>query len=125
MPVLLHIAERDVWAVSVQSGAYRPDSLSQEGFIHCSLPEQVVAVANDRYRGRQDLVLLVIDPARVPAEIRYEDCYETGQEFPHIYGPLPVAAVTQVLIFEPGPDGCFGPPLSLDQDVETPDASDH
>lgn len=123
MPVLLHIAERDVWAAAGQSGTYRPDNLAQDGFIHCSLPEQVIGVANAIYRGRQDLVLLVIEPAKVPAEIRYEDCYESGQEFPHIYGPLPVAAVTQTLAFEPGPDGRFGLPLSLDQDVVAPDGN--
>ena len=33
-------------------------------------------------------MLLRIDPALVPAEIRVED------GFPHVYGPLPVAAVT-------------------------------
>jgi len=114
MPVLVHIAERDVWAAAVQSGAYGAESLAQEGFIHCSLPDQVIGVANSLYRGRQDLVLLVIDPVNVPAEIRYEDCYESGQEFPHIYGPLPVMAVAKVLAFEPGPDGAFALPPDLD-----------
>lgn len=113
MPVLLHIAERKVWAVAVQTGAYRPGSLAQEGFIHCSLPDQVIAVANALYRGRQGLVLLVIDPAKVPAEIRYEDCYESGQEFPHIYGPLPVEAVVETLEFETGADGHFSLPSNL------------
>jgi uncharacterized protein (DUF952 family) len=105
--LLLHIAERQSWAAAVQSGEYRPATLNHEGFIHCSLPEQVVPVADSLYRGRKGLVLLLIDPVQVPAEIRYEDCYESGQEFPHIYGPLPVEAVKQVLDFPPGPDGRF------------------
>ena len=41
-----------------------------------------------RYADAPDLVLLRLDPARIPAEIRYED------GFPHVYGPIPVAAVT-------------------------------
>ncbi len=114
MPLLLHIAERQCWATAAHSGDYRPDSLAEEGFIHCSLPEQVVAVANALYRGRKNLVLLVIDPVKVPAEIRFEDCYESGQEFPHIYGPLPVEAVDQVLTFAPGPDGQFTLPPDLE-----------
>ena len=104
---LLHIAERQSWAAAVHSGEYRPASLNQEGFIHCSLLEQVVPVADSLYRGRKGLVLLLIDPAQVPAEIRYEDCYQSGQEFPHICGPLPVEAVKQILDFPPGPDGRF------------------
>lgn len=117
MPMLLHIAERRAWAAAVQSDNFRPESLAQEGFIHCSLPEQVIAVANALYHGRQDLLLLVIDPAKVPSEIRFEDCYESGQEFPHIYGPLPVEAVDQVLAFGPEPDGRFILPPELEVDA--------
>ena len=113
MSRLLHIAEREKWAAAVKAGSYRPESLAEEGFIHCSLPEQIVPVADALYRGRQGLVLLVVDPARVPAEIRFEDCYQNGQEFPHIYGSLPVEAVVQVLDFEPGPDGRFALPAAL------------
>jgi glutathione S-transferase len=40
------------------------------------------------YADVDELVLLRIDPAKVGAEIKVED------GFPHIYGPLPVAAVT-------------------------------
>ena len=114
MPALLHIAHREIWVTAVRNGKYRPVSLVEEGFIHCSLPDQVVPVANAMYRGQQDLVLLVIDPIRVPAEIRFEDCYQSGQEFPHIYGPLPVAAVDQVLAFEPDSDGRFTLPVDFD-----------
>lgn len=110
---LLHIAEREQWAAAVRAGQYQPESLAEEGFIHCSLPEQIVPVANEVYRGRQGLVLLVIDPQNVAGEIRFEDCYESGQEFPHIYGPLPVEAVAQVLDFSPGLDGLFARPAEM------------
>lgn len=115
MSKLLHIARRENWAAAVRKGDYRPESLVDEGFIHCSLPEQVVSVADAMYRGQPDLVLLVIDPDRVPAEIRFEDCYQSGQEFPHIYGPLPVAAVDQVVAFESDPEGRFSLPVDFDR----------
>jgi uncharacterized protein (DUF952 family) len=100
-------------AAAARSGVYGPESLAEDGFIHCSLPEQLITVANALYRGRQDVILLVIDPSRVPAEIRFEDCYESGQEFPHIYGPLPVEAVERQVAFEPGADGAFAWPPAL------------
>ena len=66
----------------------------------------------DPHGGRRDLVLLVIDPARLAAELVYEDCYEVGQAFPHIYGPLNLNAVVSVVPFPPLPDGTFAlPPL--------------
>ena len=113
MSRLLHIAERKQWAAAVKTGQYRPASLAEEGFVHCSLPEQLVPVADAVYRDRQGLVLLVVDADQVPAKIRFEDCYQSGQKFPHIYGPLPVKAVDQVLDFEPGPDGRFALPAAL------------
>ena len=43
-----------------------------------------------------ELVLLEIDPAQIGEELRVESAFEAGIMFPHIYGPLPTAAVTAV-----------------------------
>jgi uncharacterized protein (DUF952 family) len=42
-----------------------------------------------------------------------EDCYELGEEFPHIYAPIPVASVIAVLPFPSEPDGTFRLPNGL------------
>jgi uncharacterized protein (DUF952 family) len=112
LDVIVHITSRKEWEAAQVAGLYRADSLASEGFIHCSRPSQVIRVANERFHGRPDLLLLVIDPERVTAELRFEDCYESGDLFPHIYGPLPQAAVVRVVDFPAEPDGCFTlPPL--------------
>jgi len=109
---LLHIATEGAWAEAITQGAYSADSLSTEGFIHCSTPSQVVWVANNRFRGRTDLVLLHIDPSKIDVEIRYENL-EGGRElFPHVYGPIPVAAIVEVTPFQPSVDGSFSPQQS-------------
>jgi len=110
---MLHIVTTVGWQDAQDGGEYRPPSLNEEGFIHCSTPEQLIAVANDRFAGQDGLLLLQIDPAQVPAEILYEDCYESGQTFPHIYGPLPLPAVTRVFNFRPDPNGFFTMPDGL------------
>lgn len=112
-PTILHITTSDAWAEAQQQGQYTADSLAEEGFIHCSTPAQVVYVANERFRGRVDLILLLITASRVHASIIYEDCYETGQPFPHIYGPLNLDAVAEVLAFPPAIDGWFELPPGL------------
>ena len=81
---------------------------SVEGFIHCSTPAQVLQVANARFRGRSDLLLLSIDTDRVDAEIRYENLEGGEQLFPHIYGELDRDAVIRVVEFKPQADGSFG-----------------
>ena len=63
--------------------------------------------ANRYYAGRGDLVLVCIDTERLKSELRWETAASIGQDFPHIYGPLNLDAVTQALEFKPGADGTF------------------
>ena len=89
---LWHLAEGPEWAAAVRTGSYqrstRGQGLAEVGFVHCSYPNQLAGVAAAFYPDADDLVLLRIDPARVPADMRVEG------GFPHVYGPIPVTAVT-------------------------------
>ena len=95
---IIHIALPDDWAAARTAGEYtvstRGVSLDEEGFIHCSFLRQVETTANAYYGDLDELVLLHIDTSQVPARIEVEPA-STGapDAFPHIYGPLPVAAV--------------------------------
>lgn len=111
--MILHIVQRKVWEQAKHEGLYCGDTLATEGFIHCSLPEQIVKVANYNYKGEVGLVLLCIDPAQVTAEVRFEDLYDAGEDYPHIYGPVNIDAVIQVLDFDPEEDGTFRLPEKL------------
>lgn len=110
--MILHITRLSDWEGAQAAGDYRLDTLEQEGFIHCSTREQVLGPANEFYLGQDDLVLLVIDPEQLAADLVYEDSYNSGVAFPHIYGPLNLDAVTHVVPFPHRPDGTFElPPL--------------
>lgn len=111
--MILHITSRAQWEAAQPAEVYRSDSLVTEGFIHCSAPTQVLGPANAFFTGQKNLVLLCIDPAAVQAPIVYEDCYQTGQAFPHIYGPLNIDAVTDVVDFPPNADGTFSLPKEV------------
>ena len=102
--MIFHLAARDEWRAAE---SYRPQSLEDEGFIHCSTAGQLVDVANDLYAGRTDLVLVTIDPDALSAPVVFEDCYETGRRFPHVYGPLDPEAVISVEPFPPDQAGRF------------------
>lgn len=113
MTIILHITTEKEWQTAVAAGEYRADSLASEGFIHCSTVGQVLMPANQLYAGQTGLVLLKIDPAKLAAKLVYEDCYETGHQFPHIYGPLNLDAVSGLVAFPPNPDGTFSLPNEL------------
>ena len=111
MAIIFHIAGGEAWA-SRAGGSYRPEMYPVDGFVHCSNEDQVVKVADTRFRGQKGLVLLCIETDKVTAEIRYENL-EGGRElFPHIYGEINTDAVVQVAEFGPGADGYFTLPGS-------------
>jgi uncharacterized protein (DUF952 family) len=111
--MILHITTRREWVTAVAAGIYRPTSLIEEGFIHCSTPLQLAASATSHFFARQGLVLLCIRSANVQAEIIYEDLYGRGETLPHIYGPLNLDAVISVVDFPPHSDGSFSLPPGL------------
>ena len=61
MATILHIIRGDAWNKAQAAGFYTTETFPTEGFIHCSTPEQVIAVANLRFRGQSGMVLLSID----------------------------------------------------------------
>lgn len=102
---IVHICPQGDWRKAQSVGLYRTDSLESEGFIHCSRPDQTLAVLNRFYSGIPDLLLLWIDPQKVQTEIRWETV--AGGEFPHIYGPLNLDAVIAVNELNPDADGVY------------------
>ena len=117
MATIFHITKREAWEESSGSDSgsspYQPEMFPVDGFIHCSTREQVIQVANARFRGQLGLVLLSIDPSLVKAEIVYENLEGGEQLFPHIYGELNHDAVVNVSAFQPGADGTFTLPADL------------
>ncbi|WP_406816238.1 DUF952 domain-containing protein [Mycobacterium sp. M23085] len=110
--VLVHLCGTEQWEQARRRGGIDPEAAGGGDFIHLSTPEQVHLPANRLYRGRDDLVLLHIDPALLAAPVRWEPGVATDPEsmlFPHLYGPLPVAAVVRVTAYPPADDGTFAP----------------
>lgn len=104
--MIYHIVSKTDWEAAKASDTYEGDTLFTEGFIHCSTIEQVIDVADFRFKGRTDLLILTIDPAELTAPLKYEDGGD-GRMFPHVYGPIEKTAVVGVADFPPQPDGHF------------------
>jgi anti-anti-sigma factor len=109
---IFHAALPDDWTAARAVGRYttstRGVSLDDEGFIHCSYRHQVEGVANRFYGDVAELVLLAIDPAALEAPVIAEPPADGIDElFPHVYGPIPLAAVTAASVWHRSPDGTF------------------
>jgi len=94
--VLYHLTTRSEWERARTFPEYTAPSLAAQGFLHASASlEQLLWVANRRFPGAQDVVVLCIDRALVKAEIRYEHGGHK-EPFPHVYGPLNTDAIVEV-----------------------------
>lgn len=112
--MILHIVEKTEWEKAIKNDVLSPSSLQTEGFIHCSTIEQVIDVANFFFKGfSSELLLLCIEENKISSKIVYEDLSDSGELFPHIYGPLNIDSVSQVLDFKPGRDGRFALPPGI------------
>ena len=113
--LIFHIGEASAWEAARRAGLYRVSTqgrtLDEVGFIHASHRHQVERVANAAYRRAGPLVLLTIDVDRLGVEVR-EESGGGVETFPHIYGPLSVAAIEAVEPLVPGPGGLFVPTRS-------------
>jgi uncharacterized protein (DUF952 family)/GNAT superfamily N-acetyltransferase len=110
--VLLHLISPAEWRAALRAGEVAPPSLAEVGFVHLSAPAQVALPAERLFRGRRDLLLLALDPDRLP-EVRWEPGVHgdpAAMRFPHAYGPVPAAAVLAVLPYRPRADGGFDAP---------------
>ena len=109
---LYHLALADEWRQARTNGVYarstRGLGLEQVGFIHASYAHQLAATYARFYGDAGPVVLLTIDPGRLEqagVAVRAEpggSTPEAGAElFPHLYGPLPLAAVLAAAPYQP------------------------
>lgn len=111
--MLFHIVDAGTWTRARREGRYEPASLDDVGFVHLSCADQVLLAAQSHYRGVVGLVVLCIDEGALD---RGAVVFEAGSApnqhlvFPHLYGPLPVDAVVDVVGLPCRPDGRFDPP---------------
>ena len=102
---IVHLCTRSAWQAAQHQGSYQTDSLAQTGFIHFSMPDQILQVANAFYRGLSDPVLLLIDVNRLKSELRWD--HVADGIFPHLYGPLNLDAVDFITDLLADPDGVY------------------
>ncbi|MGD2100740.1 MAG: DUF952 domain-containing protein [Acidimicrobiia bacterium] len=90
-----HLADRGDW--ELRTDVYRASSLESEGFIHCSTRDQLADVARRHFGDHTDLVVLTIDPEALDVKVVFEDLYDLGEEYPHVYGAVNIGAVMSAL----------------------------
>lgn len=88
------LCTEDDWLACQRTGSL-PWALvdTHDGFIHLSAAHQVQETAAKHFHGRAGLILLEVDPARLPEGALRWEVSRGGDRFPHLYADLPLSAV--------------------------------
>lgn len=105
--LIFHLVTKEDWESHTKNSQYTPQSLEDQGFIHCSSGNNIEDTANRLFKDKENVLLLVINTALVDHDIKYEKDPELEEEFPHIYGPLNTGAVIDKIDIAPEEDGSY------------------
>lgn len=105
--IIFHVVPQQQWKEKSHAGLYKPDTLEEEGFIHCSSGKQVEETANRLFKGQRKIYLLVIDVSTVEPRVTWEKPDDKDVEYPHIYGPLNTDAILDRITLHPNKEGYF------------------
>ena len=92
---IYHIIKPTWWANFTDKTHYESETLTQEGFIHCSTGKQLLPTCDRHFKQDTSLVILTLDPKMLTSKLIYELAPTVGEEFPHIYGPINLDAVIE------------------------------
>ncbi len=96
MPTIYKICSASAWREAERQGVYRGSEVDlTDGFIHFSTAQQVDSTARKHFAGQKGLFLIAIDAGALGDKLRWEPARD-GALFPHLYGELDLAAVTDV-----------------------------
>lgn len=99
---IFHIALTEDWEAAKRVGDYRVSTrgrgLDEVGFIHGSFRDQVERIGSFHYAtSPEPVIVLDIDTGSLTVPVRIENLEGGSELFPHIYGPLPIAAVDRTI----------------------------
>jgi uncharacterized protein (DUF952 family) len=121
--IIYKLVTRGEWEAARAGGVFAGSDVDRrDGFIHFSTAAQVAETARRYFTGMPDLVLVAVDAEMLAAlpsltldtasarnasetgQLRFEPS-RGGELFPHLYAPLPFAAVISETDIPLGPDG--------------------
>jgi uncharacterized protein (DUF952 family) len=89
------IASRALFDASLAAGRFTGMPIdAEDGYIHFSTAAQLGETLRLHFAGQADLIVFAVRSYDLGAGLRWEPS-RGGQLFPHLYGELPMSAVTE------------------------------
>ena len=97
---LCHVLDPAAWAAAQATGRHAPPELERDGFLHCCTLPQLAFVAARHFAGRTGMLALRFHPELCGAALEWVRSEPDQPPFPHLRGPIPLAAVAEVVPLE-------------------------
>lgn len=113
MAIIYKIVTRGQWVEAEKTGRFNGAPVDHaDGFIHLSAADQVRETAAKHFGGQPDLLLVGVATEKLGDALKWE-VSRGGALFPHLYGPLDLAAVEWVKDLPLGSEGAHVFPEGL------------
>src|SRR6476620_2615217 len=95
MNTTYHLTPEAWFRAQSPDSPYLPEAYAADGYVHLTHGLDAVLAAGNRYytADPRPYLLLTVEPDQLSADVRYDD---PARQFPHVYGPLELAAITCV-----------------------------
>ncbi len=93
--LIYHIVLPEIWESFTDEYEYEAESLTSEGFIHCSYRNQLDDVLQRYYKNAEKVLILSINPHLLASELIAEPS-TNGEIYPHIYGKINKSAIVNI-----------------------------
>ncbi len=85
---IYHITTAEALETMEATGELKAESLTTEGFIHCSEAWQLPGVLDRFFKGVEGLKIIEINPVKLTSKLIYEKAVDVEGWFPHVYGAI-------------------------------------
>lgn len=102
---IYHIVTPDWWSNFEGKTHYESETLHEEKFIHCSTLAQIQPTLTRHFKNISKVYLLKLDIEHLEHQPLFELAPAVGESFPHIYGPINLDAVSEILELQQTSEG--------------------
>lgn len=103
---IYHLVPLGRWEKALVEGRYAPESLVEEGFVHCSTEEHILESARLHMGQFSELVVLRLLVKKLKKDLKWEYGRD-GVDFPHYYNEVPFDAIDDTLMISQNDKGDF------------------
>lgn len=93
--IVVHLINLSEWESSRGDPLLFSESISQFGFVHCCLPEQVTGVLEKWFTQQDNVIAVEIDSDLLDVPLVFENLEGGEEQFPHIYGLVKQNAIAK------------------------------